>query len=53
MATPDLDQVTILSRVVVAGSAGWLVDVELSMVCGMMFSCCLFLLTSPDGVSTM
>ena len=53
MATPDLDRVTILSQVVVAGLAGWLVNVELPTVCGTMFSCCLFLLTSLDGVSTM
>ena len=54
MAVPDSEQVTILSRIDITVSAvSELVDLRLSTVCEIMFSCHLFLLNSADGVSTM
>ena len=54
MAVPDCEGVTILSWVGKAVSVvSELVDLGLSTVCATMLSCRLFLLTSPEGVSTM
>ena len=54
MAVPDCERVTILSWVrKVVSAVSELGDLELSTVRGTVFSCRLFLLTSPEGVSTM